>query len=82
MNLGAFWAAILCGLLGQKFGWSYGFGLAGVGMLAGLLVFIWGKPLLEGHGELARACAAEGAGAGADQSGDVASISPASSAWR
>jgi len=51
INLGAFWSAILCGLLGQKFGWSYGFGLAGVGMLAGLLVFIWGKPLLEGHGE-------------------------------
>jgi len=51
INLGAFWSAILCGYLGQKFGWSYGFGLAGVGMLAGLLVFIWGKPLLEGHGE-------------------------------
>jgi proton-dependent oligopeptide transporter, POT family len=51
INLGAFWSAILCGLLGQKYGWSYGFGLAGVGMLAGLLVFIWGKPLLEGHGE-------------------------------
>jgi POT family proton-dependent oligopeptide transporter len=51
INLGAFWAAVLCGLLGQTIGWWAGFGLAGVGMLAGLLGFILGKPLLEGHGE-------------------------------
>ena len=51
INLGAFWAAVVCGLLGQTVGWWAGFGLAGAGMLAGLLVFIWGKPLLEGHGE-------------------------------
>jgi len=51
INLGAFWAAILCGLLGQTVGWWAGFGLAGVGMLAGWLVFIMNKPLLEGHGE-------------------------------
>jgi POT family proton-dependent oligopeptide transporter len=51
INLGAFWAAILCGLLGQTVGWWAGFGLAGVGMLAGYLVFVWGKPLLEGKGE-------------------------------
>ena len=51
VNLGAFWAAILCGYLGQNFGWSYGFGLAGVGMLAGYLTFRFGKPLLEGRGE-------------------------------
>jgi POT family proton-dependent oligopeptide transporter len=51
INLGAFWAAVLCGLLGQTVGWWAGFGLAGVGMLAGLLGFILGKPLLEGRGE-------------------------------
>ena len=51
INLGAFWAAILCGWLGQNVGWWAGFGLAGVGMLAGLIVFTLGKPLLEGHGE-------------------------------
>jgi POT family proton-dependent oligopeptide transporter len=50
INLGGFWAAVLCGLLGQSVGWWAGFGLAGVGMLAGLIVFIWGKPLMEGHG--------------------------------
>ena len=51
INLGSFWAAVLCGLLGQRFGWSWGFGLAGIGMLAGLLVFWLGKPLLQGKGE-------------------------------
>ena len=51
VNLGAFWAAVLCGYLGQTYGWSWGFGLAGVGMMAGFLTFILGKPLLEGHGE-------------------------------
>ncbi len=51
VNLGAFWASILCALLGQKFGWWAGFGLAGVGMALGWVVFMLGKPLLEGHGE-------------------------------
>jgi len=51
INLGSFWAGILCGWLGQSFGWSWGFGAAGVGMLAGYVVFILGKPLLEGKGE-------------------------------
>ena len=51
INLGAFWAAVLCGLLGQTVGWWAGFGLAGVGVLAGLIVFVLGKPLLQGNGE-------------------------------
>lgn len=51
INLGAFWASILCGLLAQTVGWWAGFGLAGVGMLLGWVVFVWGKPMLEGHGE-------------------------------
>ena len=51
INLGAFWASVLCGLLGETVGWWAGFGLAGVGMLAGLIVFILGKPTLEGRGE-------------------------------
>jgi POT family proton-dependent oligopeptide transporter len=51
INLGAFWAAVLCGYLGQTYGWAWGFGLAGFGMAAGWIVFVLGKPLLEGHGE-------------------------------
>jgi POT family proton-dependent oligopeptide transporter len=51
INLGSFWASILCGLLGQYVGWWAGFGAAGVGMAAGWIVFVLGKPLLEGRGE-------------------------------
>jgi proton-dependent oligopeptide transporter, POT family len=51
INLGAFWAAVLCGFLGQTVGWWAGFGLAGVGMALGWVVFVLGKPLLEGNGE-------------------------------
>lgn len=51
INLGAFWASILCGLLGQTVGWWAGFGLAGVGMAAGFVVFVLGKKHLEGKGE-------------------------------
>jgi len=39
VNIGAFLAPLWCGYLGQSFGWHYGFGLAGVGMLIGVLVF-------------------------------------------
>jgi POT family proton-dependent oligopeptide transporter len=51
INLGAFLGSLICGYLGQTYGWSYGFGAAGFGMLLGLLVFIWFKPLLLGRGE-------------------------------
>ena len=51
INLGAFWAAVLCGYLGQTVGWWAGFGLAGIGMALGWIVFVLGKPLLQGHGE-------------------------------
>jgi POT family proton-dependent oligopeptide transporter len=51
INLGAFWASVLCGLLGETVGWWAGFGLAGVGMLAGFVVFQLGRRHLEGHGE-------------------------------
>jgi POT family proton-dependent oligopeptide transporter len=51
VNVGAFWAAIACGWLGQSIGWWAGFGAAGVGMLLGYVVFVFGKASLEGHGE-------------------------------
>src|SRR6185437_791362 len=51
INLGAFWASIICGLVGQTVSWGAGFGLAGVGMLAGFLVFVMNRPRLEGRGE-------------------------------
>jgi POT family proton-dependent oligopeptide transporter len=51
INLGAAGGALLCGYLGETYGWAYGFGAAGVGMLLGLIVFVIGKPLLMGRGE-------------------------------
>ena len=51
INLGAAIGAVLCGYLGETWGWTWGFGAAGVGMLFGLAVFLWGKPLLLGKGE-------------------------------
>jgi POT family proton-dependent oligopeptide transporter len=51
INLGAALGAILCGYLGETYGWAYGFGAAGVGMLLGLIVFVVFKPLLLGRGE-------------------------------
>ena len=42
INLGAFLAPLVCGYLGEKVGWHYGFGAAGVGMVLGLLVYMWG----------------------------------------
>jgi proton-dependent oligopeptide transporter, POT family len=53
INVGAAMGTILVGYLGQHpaFGWSWGFGLAGIGMLAGLIVFVLGKKVLLGAGE-------------------------------
>ncbi|MDH4469022.1 MAG: peptide MFS transporter [Bacteriovoracaceae bacterium] len=48
INLGAFFSPLVCGTLGQSasWGWHWGFGAAGVGMLAGLAVYHFGKGLL------------------------------------
>lgn len=46
INLGAFLSPLICGTLGQKYGWHYGFGAAGVGMLLGLVVYLWGQKYL------------------------------------
>ena len=42
INLGAFIAPLICGWLGDKYGWHYGFAAAGFGMAAGLVVFWYG----------------------------------------
>ena len=54
INLGAAVGTILVGYLGETIGWGYGFGLAGIGMLAGLIVFVLGKKSLMGRGEAPR----------------------------
>jgi len=50
INLGAVLATLFCSWLGISYGWAYGFGLAGIGMLFGLATFIFGQSWLEGRG--------------------------------
>jgi POT family proton-dependent oligopeptide transporter len=50
INTGAFLGPILVGYLGERVGWGYGFGAAGIGMLLGLVVFVLFKRELLGAG--------------------------------
>tara|TARA_S200000501_G_scaffold372918_1_gene418982 strand:+ start:85 stop:1470 length:1386 start_codon:yes stop_codon:yes gene_type:complete len=51
INLGAFFGALTVGAVAAKYGWHYGFGLAGFGMALGQLVYIYGLKYLKGVGE-------------------------------
>jgi len=51
INIGSFTATLLCGWLGETFGWKYGFGAAGIGMIIGLISFSYGQRFLHGHAE-------------------------------
>jgi len=57
INVGAFLAPLVCGTLGEKAGWHYGFAAAGVGMLIGLAIYLYALPLLPAD-ELQKAKAA------------------------
>jgi proton-dependent oligopeptide transporter, POT family len=50
INLGAILSPLICGTLGEVYGWHYGFTAAGVGMVIGLVIYLWGqKYLVEGE---------------------------------
>lgn len=51
INLGSFIATLTVTWLGETYGWGYGFGLAGIGMLVGLVVFLGGQKYLYGFAE-------------------------------
>jgi len=51
INVGALFASLICAFLGETYGWKYGFGAAGIGMLAGLCMFLWGQKYLHGKAE-------------------------------
>jgi len=51
INIGAFLGALTVGAVAAKYGWHYGFGLAGIGMAIGQLVYFYGLQYLEGVGE-------------------------------
>jgi POT family proton-dependent oligopeptide transporter len=46
INIGGFLAPLICGTLGELYGWHWGFGAAGVGMLFGLIVYVLGGKYL------------------------------------
>jgi POT family proton-dependent oligopeptide transporter len=52
INIGGFLAPILCGWVGEKINWHYGFGLAAIGMFLGQAVYIWGQKYLKNVGNL------------------------------
>jgi POT family proton-dependent oligopeptide transporter len=52
INLGAFLGPILCGLLGENYNWHWGFSLAGIGMVAGLIQYRRGGRFLGDAGLL------------------------------
>lgn len=52
INIGGFIAPIVCGYIGEKINWHYGFGLAAIGMFVGQLVYIWGQKYLKDVGNL------------------------------
>ncbi len=51
INIGAFLASLTVGFVGETIGWHYGFGMAGIGMGIGLLVYLFGQRYLKGIGE-------------------------------
>ncbi len=53
VNLGAFMSPLVAGTLGEKFGWHWGFGAAGVGMFIGLCQFLWQQNALGRAGLMA-----------------------------
>jgi len=62
INLGAFLSSLIVGYVGEKIGWHYGFGLAGIAMAFGLVVYVWGQKYLTNVGNLlSKAEMAEGA---------------------
>ena len=51
INIGAFLSSLIVGYVGEVYGWHYGFGLAGICMLLGLLQFVLGQKYLVGVGD-------------------------------
>lgn len=64
INIGGFLAPLVCGTLGEVYGWHYGFGAAGVGMVAGLVIYLWGQRYLPAEKPMAEARRGVAAGGG------------------
>ena len=64
INLGAFFSPLVCGTLGEVYGWHYGFSAAGIGMVIGLLIYLSGQRWLAPDNLMEReTCRGKGAAA-------------------
>lgn len=70
VNSGAFLGIMLCGYVGEKVGWSSGFGLAGVFMFLGMVMFYLGQSILGVHGTRAKALSRVGEGVNVEEQQD------------
>ena len=61
INVGAFFSPLICGTLGEKYGWKWGFCAAGVGMVAGLILYLWGQRHLAPDNVMKQAAKAQAA---------------------
>jgi POT family proton-dependent oligopeptide transporter len=52
INLGAFFAPLLCGWIGETYNWHLGFGIAAVGMIIGQATYYFGQPYLDKVGTI------------------------------
>ncbi|MGA9325341.1 MAG: oligopeptide:H+ symporter, partial [Salegentibacter sp.] len=52
INLGALLSSLIVGYVGEEIGWHYGFGLAGIAMAFGLIVYWWGQKYLTNVGNI------------------------------
>lgn len=59
INVGSFLSPLICGTLGEVYGWHYGFGAAGVGMVLGLGIYLWGQRFLAPDLLMQKAASAE-----------------------
>lgn len=77
VNAGAFFGIMLCGYLGEKIGWSWGFGVAGIFMLFGLLQFWFAQGIFGNIGlKPVKATAEEKAAAAADTNLEGGKLNP------
>ena len=71
LNIGGFMAPLICGTLGEVYGWHYGFGAAGVGMFLGLIIYVMGQRYLPVEGARPAMPIAEGIARHAGDQGRV-----------
>lgn len=62
LNIGGFMAPLICGTLGEVYGWHYGFGAAGIGMFVGLIIYVLGRDYLPPENRIRTPLAAATAG--------------------